>query len=51
MAAWMQAQACLPAAAVPVPVPGVPLASGAPAGPIVTVLAAMTLAAMTAQSP
>ena len=47
VAAWLQVQVSLPAAAMPVPAPapGVPLT---PAGPAVTVLAAMTLAAMTA---
>jgi len=49
VAAWLQAQVSLPAAAMPVPAPapGVPLV---PAGPAVTVLAAMTLAAMTASA-
>ena len=47
VAAWMQVQVSLPAAVMPVPgpAPGVPLV---PAGPAVTVLAAMTLAAVTA---
>jgi hypothetical protein len=46
VAAWMQACDGLPATPVPAPLAahGVP----APAGPVVTVLAAMTLAAMTA---
>jgi len=43
--AWLQVQLSLPAAAMTAPAPGVP---PVPAGPAVTVLAAMTLAAMTA---
>ena len=44
MAAWMQVRAALPAAAVPGPAP-----EPVPPGPVVSVLAAMTLAAMAAR--
>jgi hypothetical protein len=49
VAAWLQVQVSQPADAMPVPAPalGVPLV---PAGPAVTVLAAMTLAALAADT-